>query len=67
MKLDGKKKINPHCEEFYFQTFCKFTRKSCKKIFWKIYKPLFILKYDDSNMIRSTSAQDIETELKKRF
>lgn len=62
MQLDGKNQ--PHYEEFYFQTFVNLHERAAENFFEKYINPYLSPKYDDSNMIRSSSAQDIETQLK---
>jgi len=63
MQLDGKNQ--PHYEEFYFQTFVNLHEGAPDNFFDKYINPYLSPKYDDSNMIRNVSAQDIEIELKK--
>ena len=62
MQLDGKNQ--PHYEEFYFQIFVNLHEGAADNVFDKYINPYLSPKYDDSNMIRSVSAQDIEKELK---
>ncbi len=63
MKLDGKNL--PHYEEFYFHVFVNLHERAADNFFEKYINPYLSPKYDDSNMIRTVSAQDIESELKK--
>ena len=63
MKLDGKNL--PHYEEFYFHIFINLHERAAENLFEKYINPYLSPKYDDSNMIRDLSAQDIEDELKK--
>ena len=63
MKLDGKNQ--PHYEEFYFHIFVNLHESAADNIFDKYVNPYLSPKYDDSNMIRTVSSQDIEAELKK--
>ncbi|CAM3463387.1 efflux RND transporter permease subunit [Arcobacter aquimarinus] len=63
MKLDGKNL--PHYEEFYFHIFVNLHERAAENLFEKYINPYLSPKYDDSNMIRDLSAQDIEHELKK--
>lgn len=63
MKLDGKNL--PHYEEFYFHIFVNLHERAAENLFEKYINPYLSPKYDDSNMIRDLSAQDIEDELKK--
>lgn len=63
MKLDGKNL--PHYEEFYFHIFVNLHERSAENLFEKYINPYLSPKYDDSNMIRDLSAQEIEDELKK--
>lgn len=63
MKLDGKNL--PHYEEFYFHIFVNLHENAADNFFDKYINPYLSPKYDDSNMIRNISAQEIEEELKK--
>lgn len=63
MKLDGKNL--PHYEEFYFHIFVNLHENAADNFFDKYINPYLSPKYDDSNMIRNVSAQEIEEELKK--
>ncbi len=63
MKLDGKNL--PHYEEFYFHVFVNLHERAAENFFEKYINPYLSPKYDDSNMIRTVSAQDVENELKK--
>ena len=62
MKLDGKNL--PHYEEFYFHIFVNLHERAAENFFEKYINPYLSPKYDDSNMIRTISAQDVEKELK---
>lgn len=61
MKLDGKNQ--PHYEEFYFQIFVNLHERAADNFFDIYINPYLSPKYDNSNMIRTLSAQDIENEL----
>lgn len=63
MKLDGKNQ--PHYEEFYFHIFVNLHESAADNVFDKYINPYLSPKYDDSNMIRTVSSQDVEKELKK--
>lgn len=63
MKLDGQNQ--PHYEEFYFHVFVNLNERAADNFFDKYINPYLSPKYDDSNMIRTASAQQIEEELKK--
>jgi hydrophobic/amphiphilic exporter-1 (mainly G- bacteria), HAE1 family len=63
MKLDGKNQ--PHYEEFYFHIFINLHESAADNVFDKYINPYLSPKYDDSNMIRTVSSQDVEEELKK--
>lgn len=63
LKLDGKNQ--PHYEEFYFQLFINLNERAPVNIFEKYINPYLSPKYDDTNMIRKTSAQDMEKQLKE--
>ena len=63
MKLDGKNQ--PHYEEFYFHIFVNLHERAASNAFEKYINPYLSPKYDDTNMIRTVNAQDIEEELKK--
>lgn len=63
MQLDGKNQ--PHYEEFYFHIFVNLNENAPDNFFDKYINPYFSPKYDDSNMIRTESAQNIEKELKE--
>ena len=63
LKLDGKNQ--PHYEEFYFQLFINLNERAPINIFEKYINPYLSPKYDDTNMIRKTSAQDMEKQLKE--
>jgi len=62
MKLDGKNQ--PHYEEFYFQIFVNLYERAPVNVFEKYVNPYLSPKYDDTNMIRTITAQDMETHLK---
>ena len=61
LKLDGKNL--PQNEEFYFQLFVNLYERAPQNIFDKYINPYLSPKYDDTNMIREKSAQQIESEL----
>ena len=61
LKLDGKNL--PQNEEFYFQIFVNLYERAPQNLFDKYINPYLSPKYDDTNMIREKSAQDIEEEL----
>jgi multidrug efflux pump subunit AcrB len=63
MKLDGKNM--PHYEEFYFHVFVNLHERAAENFFEKYINPYLSPKYDDSNMIREISAQDVEEQLKQ--
>jgi len=63
LKLDGKNL--PQNEEFYFQLFVNLYERAPQNIFDKYINPYLSPKYDDTNMIRQKSAQQIERELKE--
>ncbi len=63
IKLDGKN--FPQSEEFYFQIFVNLYERVPQNIFDKYINPYLSPKYDDTNMIREKSAQEIELELKE--
>ena len=63
LKLDGKNL--PHYEEFYFQVFVNLNERAPQNIFEKYINPYLSPKYDDTNMIRESSAQDMEEQLKE--
>ena len=63
MKLDGKNQ--PHYEEFYFHIFVNLHEMAADNIFDIYINPYLSPKYDNSNMIRNFTAQDIEEELKQ--
>ena len=63
MKLDGKNM--PHYEEFYFHVFVNLHERAAENFFEKYINPYLSPKYDDSNMIREVSAQDVEEQLKQ--
>jgi multidrug efflux pump subunit AcrB len=63
LKLDGKNIA--HYEEFYFQMFINLHEKAPSNFFEVYINPYLSPKYDDTNMIRESSAQDMEKELKK--
>ncbi len=61
LKLDGKNL--PQNEEFYFQIFVNLYERAPLNFFDKYINPYLSPKYDDTNMVRIKSAQDIEEEL----
>jgi multidrug efflux pump subunit AcrB len=63
IKLDGKNL--PQNEEFYFQLFVNLYERAPQNVFDKYINPYLSPKYDDTNMIRQKSAQDIEEDLKE--
>lgn len=63
MKLDGKNQ--PHHEEFYFHIFINLNERAPINVFEKYINPYLSPKYDDTNMIRESSAQDMEMDLKR--
>lgn len=63
MQLDGKNQ--PHYEEFYFQIFVNLHERAADNFFDIYINPYLSPKYDDTNMIRKISAQDVENELKE--
>ncbi len=63
LKLDGKNL--PQNEEFYFQIFVNLYERAPQNVFDKYINPYLSPKYDDTNMIREKSAQQIERELKE--
>lgn len=63
MKLDGKNQ--PEYEEFYFQIFINLYERAPQNVFDKYINPYLSPKYDDTNMIRQSSAQEIEKQIKK--
>lgn len=63
MKLDGKNQ--PEYEEFYFQIFVNLYERAPQNIFDKYINPYLSPKYDDKEMIREDSSQEIETMIKK--
>ena len=63
LKLDGKNQ--PHYEEFYFQLFINLNERAPTNVFEKYINPYLSPKYDDTNMIRESSAQDMEKQLKE--
>lgn len=62
MKLDGKNQ--PHHEEFYFHIFVNLNERAPINLFERYINPYLSPKYDDSNMLRISSAQNMEEELK---
>ena len=62
MKLDGKNQ--PHYEEFYFQIFVNLHERSASNIFEEYVNPYLSPKYDDTNMIRTITAQNMVGQLK---
>ncbi len=63
MRLDGKN--IPQSEEFYFHIFVNLYERAPQNAFDKYINPYLSPKYDDTNMKREKSAQDIEAELKE--
>lgn len=63
LKLDGKNQA--HYEEFYFQLFINLNERAPVNVFEKYINPYLSPKYDDTNMIRKSSAQDMEKQLKE--
>ncbi|GGD34108.1 multidrug transporter AcrB [Malaciobacter pacificus] len=63
MKLDGKNQ--PHNEEFYFQIFVNLYERAPTNVFEEYINPYLSPKYDDTNMIRTISAQQMEEKLKE--
>jgi multidrug efflux pump subunit AcrB len=63
MKLNGKNQ--PENEEFYFHIFIDLHERAPINLFDKYINPYLSLEYDDTNMIRYKSAQEIEKEIKK--
>ncbi|WP_072680732.1 efflux RND transporter permease subunit [Arcobacter sp. LA11] len=63
MRLDGKN--IPQNEEFYFHIFVNLYERAPQNIFDKYINPYLSPKYDDTNMKREKSAQDIEADLKE--
>lgn len=62
MKLDGKNQ--PHHEEFYFHIFINLNERAPVNEFEKYINPYLSPKYDNTNMIRTISAQEVEKQLK---
>ena len=62
MKLDGKSQ--PLNEEFYFHIFVNLHERAPSNIFDKYINPYLSPKYDDSDMIRNKTAQEISVKLK---
>ncbi len=65
MKLDGQNQ--PQYEEFYFQLFVNLYERAPQNSFEKYINPYLSPKYDDKDMIRSNSAQDIERIVKEKL
>lgn len=65
MKLDGQNQ--PQYEEFYFQIFVNLYERAPQNSFEKYINPYLSPKYDDKDMIRSNSAQDIEKIVKEKL
>ncbi len=63
LKLNGKNIA--HYEEFYFQMFINLHEKAPSNFFEVFINPYLSPKYDDTNMLRESTAQDMEKELKK--
>jgi len=62
MKLDGKSQ--PLNEEFYFHIFVNLHERAPSNLFDKYINPYLSPKYDDSDMIREITAQEISVKLK---
>lgn len=63
MKLDGKNQ--PHYEEFYFQIFVNLHERAASNVFEEYVNPYLSPKYDDTNMIRTITAQKVVEQLKE--
>lgn len=63
LKLDGKN--IPELEEFYFQIFVNLKERAAINIFDKFINPYLSPKYDDTNMVREKSAQEIEQRVQE--
>ena len=63
LKLDGKNQ--PQNEEFYFQIFVNMNERAPQNLFDKYINPYLSPKYDNTNMIRVKSAQEVESELRE--
>lgn len=61
LKLDGQNQAQ--FEEFYFQIFVNLNEHVPANVFDKYINPYLSPKYDDSNMLRTTTAQNIQIEL----
>lgn len=62
IKLDGKHQ--PQSNEFYFQIFVNLHEKAPNNFFDKYINPYLSPKYDNTYMIRTKTAQQIQVELK---
>lgn len=62
-KLDGKNQ--PQYEEFYFQIFVNLYERAPQNVFEIYVNPYLSPKYDDENMKRTISAQEVENKLKE--
>ena len=65
MKLDGKNQ--PQYEEFYFQLFINLFERAPQNSFDKYINPYLSPKYDDKDMLRQRSAQEIESLVKEQL
>lgn len=65
MKLDGRNQ--PQYEEFYFQIFINLYERAPQNVFDKYINPYLSPKYDDKNMLRDSSSQDIENQIKEKL
>jgi len=63
LKLDGKNQA--HFEEFYFQIFINLHERAPQNFFENYINPYLSPKYDDTDMIRNSTAQDMEKQLQK--
>ncbi len=61
MKLDGKSV--PHNEEFYFQIFINLKERAPSNFFDKYLNPILSPKYDNTDMTRKESAQQISNHI----
>ncbi len=65
MKLDGQNQ--PQYEEFYFHIFVNLFERAPQNSFDKYINPYLSPKYDDTDMIRNSSAQKMENLIKNRL
>lgn len=65
MKLDGQNQ--PQYEEFYFQIFVNLYERAPQNSFERYINPYLSPKYDDKDMIRSNSAQQMEKVVKEKL